>query len=141
MKKLIFFISLLFIFSILSCGYRMSDDDWDTFMDDTETFLENGEKEDLEKRVQAHGLDRIYPTIESPKALPEGAHAIKKLSLDRHYTIKKVVLSRTGEFDFEGYIDYCLKLTPPNKKVLQIYTMEISVTLSEFMGDFIVRER
>ena len=96
MKKLIFFISLLFIFSFSSCDNSLSPAD-------EKAFIEN-----LEKRVQA-----------------------RKPFLDYERTIKKVVLSRTGEGTFEGYIDYEYRFSGyATIKDLQIYSMKISVTLS-----------
>ena len=101
MKKLIFFISLLFIFSFSSCDNSLSPAD-------EKAFIEN-----LEKRVQA-----------------------RKPFLNYECTIKKVVLSRTGERTFEGYIDY----TFFSGKHKRSESMKISVTLSA-NGDFTVRKR
>ena len=104
MKKLIFFTSLLFIFSISSCDNSLSPAE-------EKAFVQN-----LEKRVQA-----------------------RKPFLDEYSTIKKVVLSRTGEGAFEGYIDY-ERRHRGIQATLKIKSMEINVTLY-VNGDFSVRKR
>ena len=106
MKKLIFFTSLLFIFSISSCDNSLSPAE-------EKAFVQN-----LEKRVQA-----------------------RKPFLDEYSTIKKVVLSRTGEGAFEGYIDYEFRTRGiADKAALRIRSMEINVTL-DVKGNFSVKKR
>lgn len=102
MKKLLFFISLLFILSFSSCDNSLSPEEELAFV------------QNLERRVQA-----------------------RRPFLNFKETVKKVVLSRTGEGAFEGYIDYSYQ---PTRGAAKNMSMKISVQLYA-NGDFSVMKR